>query len=526
LTEQHPAPTTVAGELPDGLLAAFAAYERALEADDLAALAEFFAPGEHTLRGDAAGLLVGHDAISGFRSARGGAAPRRITALHVRAIDARHALVVSTNAPLGGGTGTITQLWSLDAGGAWRVDAAQVAAPAPAVNPTVWRVVGTPLVSGDRAGRTGADSLAGESVAVKDLFDIAGFAVGAGNPAYLRESATATATAPAVAALLAAGADVRGIARTDEFAYSIAGDNQHYGTPPNPRVPGGLPGGSSSGPAAAVALGQASVGLATDTAGSIRVPASYQGLWGLRSTHGAVDRRGLLPLAPTFDTVGWLTRGPAVLRAAASASLDGARQVAAPARFVVSKALVASAEPGVGEVFARGLRRLVDEGLMCEPEAVDVGDLAEALRIFRTVQSAEAWRANGAWVGAHPGALGDAVARRFDDASRVTPEQEAHARSALAAARSTLDAALGGRVLLLPSASSTAPSRGAGAAEVDAARVATLTMTCLAGIGGYPALSVPLWEVDGAPVGLCLVGPRSSDLALVDLGASLANPRE
>jgi amidase len=526
-----PTPTTVTGELPGGLLAAFAGYENALATNDLAALDAFFAPGEHTLRGDATGLLVGHDAISGFRGARTGAVARGIRTLHVRVIDPRHAVLVSVNAPDAGGAGLVTQLWSLGDGGAWQVEVAQVAAPPAAINPTVWRLVGTPLVA---AAPVGADdtttALAGETVAVKDLFDIAGFTVGAGNPAYLREATQATRTAPAVAALLGAGADVRGIAQTDEFAYSIAGDNAHYGTPPNVRVPDGLPGGSSSGPAAAVALGQASIGLATDTAGSIRVPASYQGLWGLRSSHGAVDRSGLLPLAPTFDTVGWLTRTPGVLRAAAAASLDPARQVAvsptdAPARFAVSAALVFAADDAVQAAFVTGLDRLGRAGLVSEPDLVDVGDLDEVLRIFRTIQTAEAWACNGDWVTAHPGALGAAVANRFEIASRTAPAAVAEARIALAAARARLDTVLAGRILLLPSASSTAPSRRADAATIDATRTATLTMTSLAGIGGYPALSVPLFEVDGKPLGLCLVGPRHTDLALIDIGAQLAGSR-
>jgi amidase len=522
-----PIPTTVTGTLPDGLLEAFAGYERALIENDLDALDAFFAPGEHTLRGDATGLLVGHDAISGFRGTRTGTVARGIRALHVRVIDPAHAVVVSVNAPDAGGAGLVTQLWVRTDADGWQVEVAQVAAPPAAVNPTVWRQVGTPLVTGRDGASTpgsaaGPGPLDGQTIAVKDLFDIEGFPVGAGNPVYLREAAPATRTAPAVAALLSAGASVRGIARTDEFAYSIAGDNEHYGTPPNVRVPGGLPGGSSSGPAAAVALGQASIGLATDTAGSIRVPASYQGLWGLRSTHGAVDRTGLLPLASSFDTVGWLTRAPAVLRAAAAASLNGSRQADAPARFAVSTALVFAADDDVQAAFVTGLDRLTDAGLLPAPDLVDVGDLAEALRIFRAVQAAEAWRSHGAWVTAHPGALGAAVASRFETASRSDPAEETEAREALGRARARLDAALDGRILLLPSASSTAPSRRAAPATIDATRTNTLMMTCLAGIGGYPALSVPMFEVRGAPVGLCLVGPRHTDLALIDRGSALA----
>jgi Asp-tRNA(Asn)/Glu-tRNA(Gln) amidotransferase A subunit family amidase len=381
------------------------------------------------------------------------------------------------------------------------------------VDPRVWRVVGTPLVAANVVG-----VLSGQTVAVKDLYDVEGFAVGAGVPEYLAEQSPATGTSPAVAALLAAGADVLGIAQTDEFAYSIAGRNPHYGTPPNPAVQGGVPGGSSSGPASAVALGQASIGLGTDTAGSIRVPASYQGLWGLRSTHGAVSLAGVLPLAPTFDSVGWLTRDGTTLRAAAEATLDTTLQVSVAPELVVNRALLSFVEPDVREAFEQFAADTFD--------AVELVSADELFEIFRTVQQAEAWRTHGEWILAHPTALGADVAARFELASRVTPDDEARARDALLAARERVDAVLGRRVLVLPSASSTAPSVLADSELVERTRQGTLRLTAIAGITGRPALSVPLLGVPQpgalpAPVGLCLVGPRFSDLALIDLADTL-----
>ncbi|CAN5359914.1 hypothetical protein BH11ACT5_BH11ACT5_22840 [soil metagenome] len=495
---------------------AFWAYERALMANDLAALDELFAPGPSTLRGDAAGILVGHDAISDFRRGRGGAPAREILHVEIRELTDATALVIAITAPATGGRGQQTQLWQL-VDGAWRVSAAHVSLPAPAVNAAVWRTVGTPLVRGASAG-----PLLGETVAVKDLYDIEGFPVGAGIPAYLAESAPATGTSPAVSALLAAGADVTGIAQTDEFAYSIAGRNPHYGTPPNPAVLGGVPGGSSSGPASAVALGQASIGLGTDTAGSIRVPASYQGLWGLRSTHGSVSSERLLPLAPTFDSVGWMTRSAATLRAAAGATLDLRLQVAVEPSFVMAPALLEHCEPDVREAFSRYDFEAVDF------DVVDLGDIDELFLAFRTVQAAEAWATHGDWISAHPGALGEDVAGRFVFASTIDSSAEASGRVALAAARNRLNAVLGDRVLVLPSASSTAPSVFAAPELIERTRQGTLRLTCIAGITGRPALSVPLLTVSqpgallGAPVGVCLVGPRFGDLALIDLAEALA----
>ena len=379
-------------------------------------------------------------------------------------------------------------------------------------DPSVWRVVGAPLVAGAPGG-----PLAGETVAVKDLYSVAGFAVGAGVPEYLASAKVASSNAPAVQALLDAGAVVTGIAQTDEFAYSIAGRNPHYGTPPNPRVVGGVPGGSSSGPASAVALGQASIGLGTDTAGSIRVPASYQGLWGLRTTHGSVSSEGVLPLAPTFDAPGWITRSAEPLRRAATATLT----THAPAGgFVVAPSLTAQAEPDVQHAF--------DEFIGGRFDTVELGDAQEFFLAFRTVQQAEAWRADGAWVEAHPASLGDDVAARFALAAAVTPEQEAAARADLARLRAKLEDLLGGRVLLVPSVSSSAPSIMADAELIERTRQSTLRMTAVAGLTGRPALSVPLLgvpqpgELPDAPVGLCLVGPRFSDLALIDLAEQLA----
>jgi len=496
-----------------GLESAFWDYERALMANDLESLDALFAPGPETLRGDAAGILIGHDAISAFRRGRGGAPKRTVLHVEFRHITDASALVIAITEPITGGRGQQTQLWVL-VDGQWRVSAAHVSLPTPAVNASVWRTVGTPLVRGAASG-----PLAGETVAVKDLYDVEGFPVGAGIPAYLAAAAPADGTSPAVAALIAAGADITGIAQTDEFAYSIAGRNPHYGTPPNPAVLGGVPGGSSSGPASAVALGQASIGLGTDTAGSIRVPASYQGLWGLRTTHGSVSAERLLPLAPTFDSVGWLTRSGDTMRAAAEATLDPGAQVPVNPTYVVAPALLEHCEPDVREAF---------EGFGTF-ETVDLGDIDELFTTFRTVQAAEAWATHGAWVEAHPGALGDDVAARFAFASTITSFAEAAGRVALTEARNRINAVVGDRVLLLPSASSTAPSVFADADLIERTRQGTLRLTCVAGITGRPALSVPLLSVPQpgallpAPVGLCLVGPRHSELALIDLALGLTS---
>jgi amidase len=491
-----------AGTVPPGLVEAALSYERALMADDLTRMSAFF---EHDgVRVDADGVLVGRATIDSYRGKRGGAGKRTVESLHVIPVTPEVAHVVSVNSPAKGGHGAVSQLWRKNHKGEWLIAAAHVSSPPPLVDGRVWRVVGAPLVRGADEG-----PLAGHTVAVKDLYAIAGQAIGVGVRAFLAEASSETVTAPAVTALLDAGADVLGIAQTDQFAYSIAGLNPDYGTPPNPAVPGGVPGGSSSGPASAVALGQVTIGLGTDTAGSIRVPASYQGLWGLRTTHGAVSLEGVAPLAPRYDTVGWMTRDGETLLAAASATLGDITARPEPS-VLVSRDLIAVAPPALRDAFWSTLA-----AYDIEVTNVDTPSARDMFDAFRVTQQAEAWRANGEWVSAHPDALAPDVAERFRLAAAVSEELETEGLLDVARFGAELDDALGEAILVLPSAASAAPALDAKPKALNQIREATLSLTAVAGLTGRPALSVPWIRTPEGPVGLCLVGPRGSDLALI-----------
>ncbi|MFI6219811.1 amidase family protein [Nocardia salmonicida] len=397
---------------------------------------------------------------------------------------------------------------------------------------TVWRVVGSPLVAATSAG-----PLTGHTVAVKDLFAVAGHPIGAGVEDFLAGRAPEPRHAAVVAALLAAGAAVTGIARTDEFAYSITGGNGRTGMPVNPAAPHRVPGGSSSGPAVAVARGEVSIGLGTDTAGSIRVPASYQGLWGIRTTHQSLDTTGLLPLAPSFDTIGWLARDAVALLAVADALYansvvpqqgpvsDSASRFGAPgaaessaegAELVVDPVLSAAAEPEIAE---QSLRAAVELG--ARPIALR-GELDRWFAAFRTVQAHEAWAGHGDWLGAHPGALEPEVGDRFAWAATVTADGAAAARKVVAEAAARIRGTIGHRVLVLPTTAGPPPSREADQRTRDAVRSATLRLTCLASIAGLPAVTLPLPNRHGLPAGLCLIGAADTDRALIHLATRCA----
>lgn len=494
-------------EAPAELMTAFWAYETALMRNDTEALDRLFAPGPHTLRADAAGLLVGHDQISEFRASRGGAPQRKIVETHVQVIDEANALILAITELERGGRGQQTQLWKrLDSG--WAVTAAHVSVPAPAFDTRVWRVTGDPLVR-----PTGPGPLDGHSVAVKDLYAVAGFAVGAGNPSWLAGAPVENLNAWAVQSLLGAGASIRGIARTDEFAYSLAGTNAHYGTPPNPRAPYRISGGSTSGSATAVSFGQASIGLGTDTGGSIRIPAAYQGLFGIRTTHDAIPRGGLMPLAASFDTVGWLTQDAETLRLVGSVLLPDR----APSRsrdLVAVTDLLQLAEPDVASSIGSLNDRL---GIVSESWPTDQFDSWRSA--FVTLQAAQAWQSHRWWLGNRLDTLGADVRGRFENAAGISERQAAEAAEVVASARQAIVDLVADRIVVLPSAPTTAPLIGS---DLNAIRLANLQLTCVAGLAGLPAVSLPLRTVDGLPCGVCLIGAPGRDLDLLDLAVDLA----
>lgn len=521
-----------------GLLAASARYEEALRENDLEALDALFAPGGATLRSEGGAALVGHGEISSYRARRGGAPARWLRRVHVRPLGPFDAVTVSETERLDGGRGLQTQVWQRGAAG-WQVTTAHVSgapapgASAPAAGPTVddpaaWRVPpgAEPLVRG-RGG-----PLSGARVAVKDLVAVAGQRIGGGVPGWLRDAPVEESTAPALQRLLDAGADVAGIAQTDELAFSLMGANAHSGTPRNAAAPGHVPGGSTSGPAAAVAAGTADLGLGTDTAGSLRVPGSFCALYAWRPTHGAVDTTGVLPLAPSFDTVGLLARDAALLADAGRALLPAGRPDGAPGgrpeALLRSRTLFSLAAPATALAVHAAMTALaVQTGLPVRDVEDDVtpAEVEAWTAAFRTVQAAEAWAAHGGFATTHPGALSPAVEARFRAGEHIGPEDLAAARAVVGVTRARLDAVLRHGWLCLPSTATPAPAVDAGPEEFEAARAGTLRLSTLASQTGVPALGLPWGRVGELPVGLCVLAPRGADLALLALLAEVAPPR-
>jgi amidase len=368
--------------------------------------------------------------------------------------------------------------------------------------------------------------LAGLRFAVKDLIDVAGRPTGCGNPTWRETHAPAVAHAVCVEQILAAGAQCVGKTVTDELAFSLIGENHFYGTPLNAKAPDRVPGGSSSGSASAVACGLADFALGTDTGGSVRVPASNCGVWGLRPSHGFVSVAGVMPLAPSLDTVGILARSGEVLRRSAEVLLAGEAKAGGeqPTIYLLEDAL-AMVDPDVCQALEPVVERL--RGL--PGQRVKTISLAQIFGngpgsrwetwhdTYSVLLWAEVRNSLGAWVAAAQPQLGPVTAPGFklvDDLDRSRVRSAIETREICFR---TLREAMGPRDLwCMPTVPSSAPAKASNA-HVRASPYyrRTLSLTSLAGVGRLPQVSMPVARTAESPVGLSLIAANGRDMFLI-----------
>ena len=361
--------------------------------------------------------------------------------------------------------------------------------------------------------------LTGLSFAAKDIYDIDGHITGCGNPDWARTHEPAGAHAYAVEAWLNAGANLVGKTITDELAYSLSGRNAHYGTPANVNAPGRVPGGSSSGSAAAVAGGLADLALGGDTGGSVRTPAGYCGVFGIRTSHGRIPLRGAMPLAPSFDTAGWFARDAELLLRAGT-PLFGASwaEPRDPKRLVILQDAFKLAEPATRQALEPSVDRL--RAAFGTTENAEAGEPGGGLKAwmwhFITLQGREIWKIHGPWIErVHP-TFGSEIAEHFAWAKSVTAdaaEQAAPEREAFA--EHIADLLDGDAIGCLPTTPSIAPPVAATVAELGEHRIQLLSLNAIAGLARLPQITLPLASVLGCPIGLSLIaGPGQDEMLL------------
>ncbi len=376
----------------------------------------------------------------------------------------------------------------------------------------------TQPIAGAATGR-----LAGLTAAVKDMYDIAGYTAGSGNPTWLETHPPAAKTAGAVQRILDAGATVIGKTICDEFFFSVTGANAHYGTPVNPRAPGRLPGGSSSGSASAVAAGACDFALGSDTGGSVRIPAAFNGLYGLRPTHNRIDLSGVQAMASTFDVPGWFACSPGIFRDVGAVLLDARRVPAKLERLIALEDTFAEADSDVADLLRSMLEFMLGDLPPVAHARISLEGFDPWREAFRTIQGYEVWQTFGAFVTRQQPALGPGIRERMEYAASVTEAEVAAARKVQAQARDhILQTVKPGTILALPTAPCIAPPIDMPPAEMENFRVRVMRLTCTAGMAGLPQMNLPVGTLAGCPVGLSFIGWPGGDEVLLDLACALS----
>ena len=365
--------------------------------------------------------------------------------------------------------------------------------------------------------------LAGLSAVVKDMYDIAGERMGCGNPDLLASRAPAARHCPPVQKILDAGATIIGKTICDEFFYSVTGANAHYGTPVNARALGRLPGGSSAGSASAVGAGVCDFALGSDTGGSVRIPASFNGIYGLRPTHERVEHSGVADMAPSFDVPGWFASTPGVFRNVGAVLLDSRRIAAKIDRVVVLEDAFAQADPEIADLLHTLLEFMSDDLPAMAHGKIAPDGFDPWREAFRIIQAYETWQSFGGFVSKHRPKIGPGIRERMEFAATVTKAQADAARVVHVKARDHIRQTVGpGTILALPTAPCIAPPIDMVAAEMEHFRVRVMRLTCIAGMAGLPQMNIPVGTLAGCPIGLSFIGWAGGDEALLNLACVLS----
>jgi amidase len=369
----------------------------------------------------------------------------------------------------------------------------------------------------------GSGPLAGLSFMVKDLFAIKGHKVSNGNPDFYEHATPAHETAPVIARLLEAGASCTGITICDEFFYSVLGSNAHYGQPVNSRAPQHVTGGSSCGSAAAVAASMCDFALGSDTGGSIRVPASFSGLYGLRPTFGRIDIRGATAMAPSYDTIGFLTREAQLFRKIGHLLLDGEKVEAPVKRLILPEDVFGYAETSIDAALWQVFSRIGGALPQAEHKIIAGDDIDSWRDAFRVIQGFELQSTLLPFIQSHNVELGPGIKERFEAAASISFAEVEAAREVRAEVSKRMQGiAQPGTVIAMPTTPTLPPERdipdGASFAEF---RTLTLQSTCVAGHAGLPQISIPATKAASCPMGLSFLGWKGGDEALLDLAVKL-----
>lgn len=364
--------------------------------------------------------------------------------------------------------------------------------------------------------QTETGPLKGLSFGVKDVFEIKGYRSSVGNPDWLKSHQASMRHAPVINQLLEQGSCLRGTTHTDELMYSLNGENFHYGTPVNPRASDRIPGGSSSGSAVAVSAGIVDFALGTDTGGSIRVPSSYCGIYGFRPTHGLVDSKGVIPLAKSFDTVGWMTRDPNLLLTIGELLIDkGSNERNEFSSLFFENEAWSYVDNQTKGSYLQNIE-VLKENYMTQNVNIAKDGLSKWAELFRNIQGIEIWNEHGDWIKRVKPTFGPGIAERFHWASTLNKEYLSEYEAERELIKEQLTALLKNNgLLVIPTTPGEAPMRNLTVEEMEQYRSKTMKLTCIAGLSGFPQVTIPLMKENGVPIGLSFIANHHTDLQLL-----------
>lgn len=351
---------------------------------------------------------------------------------------------------------------------------------------------------------------------VKDIYDIAGVKTGFGSPAWFDTHEAPKKNAAIVDTLLQAGASVVGKTHTEEMAWSINGINAHYGIPVNVRAKGRVCGGSSSGSVSAVAGKLCDFALGSDTGGSVRLPASYTGLYGLRPTHGRLSLEGILPLAPSFDVPGWFARDIETFAKVGKVLLKNGPKDLRPRELLIAEDMFAL----LGDREKQALKPLVERiaKIFGAPRTVKISEraLRECFELYRIIQASEAWKIHGPWVEKYKPVFGPGIHERMYGAAKSNPAEVEKAKAAREEITKHVQTLLkDNAMIVMPTVPGIAPLIDTPQAEAESYRGRAMSLLSVSVLARTPQLNLPLAELDGCPLGISIMGAQGTDEMLI-----------
>ena len=350
---------------------------------------------------------------------------------------------------------------------------------------------------------------------LKDMCDVKNIKTSCGNPDFYKACEPAKKHAEFLSNILSEGAILEGITICDEFFYSVIGENSHYGTPKNLNAPNCVPGGSSSGSAAALTTDLFDFSIGSDTGGSVRVPASFCGLLGIRPTHGRINANGVYPMAPSFDTIGWFSNNIKTFQKIGEVLLNkNENENITFNQFVIAEDLLELVDTDIKNQFNSYYKELHPNIKHIRLSKFSKSEIADN---FRILQAGEIKEHVIPWIEKNKPKISLEINSRIEMASEISPLEIDAAKTFRQEIISEINNSLPeGDIAIFPTTPFSAPKCGQSDQDLGSDRKKIMEMTSIAGMTSRPQISIPKFKGKTGPVGISILGWQNSDEILLN----------